>query len=112
MKRIQLNIKDEAYDKFLLLLSKFNKDEIKIIEQIENLAQSKEYILDNKKTAMVSETITEKMSYQNNTSEETQDWWLELSKEEKKDIKIGLDQANKGNLIKNDKVMNRFKKWH
>ncbi|APZ48104.1 hypothetical protein BW723_08120 [Polaribacter reichenbachii] len=61
---------------------------------------------------MVSETITEKMSYQNNTSEETQDWWLELSKEEKKDIKIGLDQANKGNLIKNDKVMNRFKKWH
>ncbi|WP_405564898.1 hypothetical protein [Polaribacter sp. Asnod6-C07] len=112
MKRIQLNIKDEAYAKFLLLLSKFNKDEIKIIEQIEHTPLSTEYIIDNKKTAMVSETITEKLSYPNNASEETQDWWTELSKEEKEDIKIGIDQANKGNLIENDKVMNRFKKWH
>ncbi len=112
MKRIQLNIKDEAYDKFLLLLSKFNKYEIKVIEQNENPTQNKEYILDNKKMAMVSETITEKISNQNNTSEETQDWWTALSKEEKEDIKTGLDQANKANLIENDKVMNRFKKWH
>ena len=111
MKRIQLKIKDEAYDKFILLLSKFDKEEIQIIEQNKKTSPSKEYILNHKKTAMVSETFTENLLDSPNTSEKTQDWWSALSKEEKDDIKVGLNQANKGNLIENDKVMNRFKKW-
>jgi uncharacterized protein HemY len=112
MKRIQLDIKDKAYDKFVNLLNQFNKEDIKIIEQIEYPSHSKEYNLSNKKTAMVSETTTENLTKKTNVDEQNQDWWKDLSTEEKKEIKIGLDQANKGNLIDNDTVMNRFKKWH
>jgi predicted transcriptional regulator len=35
-----------------------------------------------------------------------------MSEEEKKEINIGLEQADNGILISNEKVMQRFKKWH
>ena len=40
------------------------------------------------------------------------DWFTEMSKEEQEEIKIGLEQAHKGDFIENEKVMNRFEKWH
>ena len=112
MKRIQLTIKDEAYDKFLNLLNQFDKEDIKIIKQIEHSSHHKEYSLSNKKTAMISETTIEDLKTKTNIEKQNQDWWTDLSTEEKKQIRIGLDQANKGDFIDNDTVMNRFKKWH
>lgn len=112
MKKIQLNIKDKAYDKFLNLLSQFDKEDIKIIDQIEHSDHHKEYDSNNEKTAMVSETTTEKLTTKTNVDEQNQDWWNNLSTKEKKEIKIGITQADKGEFIDNDTVMNRFKKWH
>lgn len=43
--------------------------------------------------------------------EEREDWWSELSKEEQEEIKIGLAQADKGELTDNKEVMKRFDKW-
>jgi len=44
--------------------------------------------------------------------EEQVDWWIEMSKEEQKEIKTGLNQADKGEYIANETVMKRFDKWH
>ncbi|WP_341225226.1 hypothetical protein [uncultured Arcticibacterium sp.] len=44
--------------------------------------------------------------------EEQTDWWSEMSKEEQDEIKIGLNQADNGELASNETVMNRFQKWH
>jgi predicted transcriptional regulator len=40
------------------------------------------------------------------------DWYEDMSKEEQEEIKIGLAQADKGELIDHDIVMKRFDKWH
>ncbi len=44
--------------------------------------------------------------------EEQVDWWSEMSKEEQEEIRTGLSQADKGDYIANESVMNRFDKWH
>ncbi len=44
--------------------------------------------------------------------EEQTDWFTEMSSEEQEEIKIGIEQADKGEYISNDEVMKRFKKWH
>ena len=44
--------------------------------------------------------------------EEQVDWWNEMSEEEQEEIKIGLEQADKGDHIANETVMKRFDKWH
>ncbi len=43
--------------------------------------------------------------------EEQSDWWDEMSTEEKKEIEIGLAQAEKGAFIAHQEVMKRFDKW-
>ena len=40
-----------------------------------------------------------------------EDWWNQMSKEEQQEIKIGLDQADKGNYTDSETVMERFEKW-
>ncbi|MDA9970273.1 hypothetical protein N9E56_00375 [Flavobacteriaceae bacterium] len=40
-----------------------------------------------------------------------EDWWSQMSKEEQQEIKIGLDQADKGNYTDSETVMERFEKW-
>ncbi|KAF2512620.1 hypothetical protein [Flavobacterium foetidum] len=40
------------------------------------------------------------------------DWFSELSESEKIEIQIGLDQAEKGEVISHEDVMKRFSKWH
>ena len=44
--------------------------------------------------------------------EEKTDWWVEMSVEEQEEINIGLNQADKGDYIENDTIMNCFEKWH
>ncbi|MGB0837794.1 MAG: hypothetical protein ACPGRE_06810 [Flavobacteriaceae bacterium] len=43
--------------------------------------------------------------------EEQEDWWKEMSKDEREEIRIGLDQSDKGNYSTNETVMKRFDKW-
>lgn len=43
--------------------------------------------------------------------EEKSNCWLEMSDEEQEEIKIGKEEAEKGNYIDNEKIMNRFEKW-
>ena len=43
--------------------------------------------------------------------DEQVDWWDEMEEEEKKEIELGLAQADKGRLTSHDKVMKRFDKW-
>jgi hypothetical protein len=40
------------------------------------------------------------------------DWFDELSESEKTEIQIGLDQAEKGEVVSHEDVMKRFSKWH
>ncbi|MCV2486109.1 hypothetical protein OD917_14330 [Flavobacterium sp. SH_e] len=40
------------------------------------------------------------------------DWFDELSESEKAEIQIGLDQAEKGEVVSHEDVMKRFSKWH
>jgi len=43
---------------------------------------------------------------------EQTDWWNDLNEEEKKEMKEGLSQADNGDYISNESVMNSFDKWH
>lgn len=40
------------------------------------------------------------------------DWFSKMTKEEQKEIETGLAQADAGNYIANETVMQRFDKWH
>lgn len=40
------------------------------------------------------------------------DWFGELSESEKAEIQVGLDQAEKGEVVSHEDVMKRFSKWH
>jgi len=42
---------------------------------------------------------------------ESPDWWDELSDIEKAEIKEGLEQADRGEIISHDTVMKSFEKW-
>ncbi len=41
-----------------------------------------------------------------------QDWFLELSDDEKQEIHTGIAQANNQEFTDNDVVMKKFSKWH
>lgn len=65
MKTIQIKISDNVYDKFLSLLSEFNKEEIEIIEGNEEFIATKKYLenelseIDNGTASFVSEAELE-----------------------------------------------------
>lgn len=44
--------------------------------------------------------------------EEQVDWCDGMAEEEKREMEIGLAQADKGEFIPYEKVMKRFDKWH
>lgn len=44
MHTIQLKINDKVYDRFLWLLSKFNKDEVEIISEDQDFILTKDYL--------------------------------------------------------------------
>lgn len=39
------------------------------------------------------------------------DWWDEISEEEKSEIKKGLSQADKGQVVPHHQVMDKYKGW-
>jgi hypothetical protein len=39
------------------------------------------------------------------------DWWEKIGEEEKSEIKEGLKQADRGQVVPHHKVMARYKKW-
>ncbi len=43
--------------------------------------------------------------------EKETDWWDEITAEEKSEIKEGLTQADRGQVVPHQKVMSRYKKW-
>ena len=47
-----------------------------------------------------------------NENEYQKDWWTEMTAQEQEEIKTGLDQADKGDVISNEKIMKYFNKWH
>lgn len=44
-------------------------------------------------------------------NEKEKDWWDELSEEERAEIEEGLAQAERGDVIPHDEVMNKYRKW-
>lgn len=44
MKTIQLKVNDKVYDKFILLLSNFKKEEIEIINENDFFSETKKYL--------------------------------------------------------------------
>ncbi|OBQ51770.1 tRNA pseudouridine synthase A [Tamlana sp. s12] len=44
MHTIQLKINDKVYDKFIWLLSKFNKEEIEIVSETSDFASTQKYL--------------------------------------------------------------------
>ncbi len=58
----------------------------------------------------IDESLLEKLEILLKTSKK--DWFTDLNSEEKKEIEIGLKQAENGEFISHETVMNRFAKWH
>ncbi len=46
MQTVRLRVNDRIYDKFLWLLSKFNKDEIEVIPETNDFAKNQKYLSD------------------------------------------------------------------
>jgi predicted transcriptional regulator len=44
-------------------------------------------------------------------NEQQKDWWDQLSKEEKLEIEEGLAQADRGEVVPHEEVMDKYKKW-
>ena len=44
-------------------------------------------------------------------NEKEKDWWDELSEEERAEIEEGLAQAERGDVMPHDEVMNKYRKW-
>ena len=53
-------------------------------------------------------TIKEFIALRN---EKEPDWWDMISSEEKAEIEEGLTQADKGEVISHNQVMDAYKKW-
>ncbi|WP_396168969.1 hypothetical protein [Flavobacterium sp.] len=58
----------------------------------------------------IDESLLEKLEIILKTSKK--DWFDDLSSEEKKEIEIGLKQAENDEFISHETVMNRFAKRH
>jgi predicted transcriptional regulator len=69
-------------------------EKIKLIEWLAGVSDAKliEELLNIKRTA-------------------EQDWWDEISEEERSEISEGLKQADRGNTVLHEEAMNKYKKW-
>lgn len=43
--------------------------------------------------------------------QESRDWWIEISEEERKSLERGIDDAEKGKLVPHSSVRKRYEKW-
>lgn len=73
-----------------------------------NLATRKYNLIQELTT--IDESLLEKLEIILKTSKK--DWFTDLNLEEKKEIEIGLKQAENDEFISHETVMNRFAKWH
>jgi len=44
--------------------------------------------------------------------EDSEDWYEKMSTDEREELRIGLQQVKKKDLIAHDQVMKNFDKWH
>ncbi len=58
----------------------------------------------------IDESLLEKLELVLKTNKK--DWFTDLNSEEKLEIEIGLKQAENGEFISHETVMNKFAKWH
>ncbi len=58
----------------------------------------------------IDESLLEKLELLVKASRK--DWYSELSEEEKKEIEIGISQADNNDLVSHSSVMDKFSKWH
>ena len=57
MHTIQLKIKDTVYEKFLTLISKFNKDEIEVLSENSNFISAQQYLQEELNDIVSENTI-------------------------------------------------------
>lgn len=72
--------------------------------------EARKYQFIQKLVKVEDESVLEKLELVLKANEN--DWFDELSKSEKNEIQIGLDQAEKGEFTSHEDVMKRFSKWH
>ena len=58
----------------------------------------------------VDENLLEKLELLIKASKN--DWYSELSEEERNEIQIGISQADNNDLVSHSTVMDKFSKWH
>lgn len=46
-----------------------------------------------------------------NKAIEKSDWWDTITEEERKEIELGLAEAERGEVIPHEEVMKKYKKW-
>ena len=46
-----------------------------------------------------------------NKAIEESDWWDTITEEERKEIELGLAEAERGEVIPHEEVMKKYKKW-
>lgn len=73
-----------------------------------NLATRKYNLIQELTT--IDESLLEKLEIMLNTSKK--DWFTDLNSEEKKEIEIGLKQAENDEFISHETVLGKFAKWH
>jgi len=61
---------------------------------------------------MVDETIMLHLEKVLKEIKKDHDWYGKLDSDEKKEIEIGIQQANENDFVSNDEVMSKFSKWH
>jgi hypothetical protein len=61
---------------------------------------------------MVDETIMLHLEKVLKEIKKEHDWYGKLDSDEKKEIEIGIQQANENDFVSNDEVMSKFSKWH
>ena len=62
-----------------------------------------------KELETIDESLFEKLEIVLRANKKEEDWYL---KEEKEEIEIGLNQADKNEFVSHEDVMNKFAKWH
>ena len=56
MHTVRLKVNDSVYDKLLVLLSKFNKDEVEIISETSDFKQNQSYLSDELNEILTGKT--------------------------------------------------------
>ena len=68
--------------------------------------------LHNKIDKITDRTILQALrTLLSNKAIEKSDWWDTITEEERKEIELGLAEAERGEVIPHEEVMKKYKKW-